>query len=229
MTPDIQGYGVLHIGVDNYFTAFRKQANGASSFPTDSGFTIGVLPFKKVQAEFGIDLLHPYDYPVAFSAKIGSPEGALFKGSPAIEFGLLNKGITTHAVPYNVTSEDIYFGLVGKTIPGIGRLSAGPYIGNSKTLVDGNGVKDNSGFMAAFDHGFHTVSDKSGEYSKWVFAADYCSGKNVLGGGGVGLYYYFTKDISLLTGPVWFNDKSVNGKWKWTIQLDINLGLFHKQ
>jgi hypothetical protein len=39
----------------------------------------------------------------------------------------------------------------------------------------------------------------------------------------VGLYYYFTKNIDLLTGPVWFNDEGINGKWKWTVQLDINL------
>ena len=47
--------------------------------------------------------------------------------------------------------------------------------------------------------------------------------KAKIGGGGVGLYYFFTKDISLLTGPVWFNEKEINGKWKWTLQLDINV------
>ena len=43
-----------------------------------------------------------------------------------------------------------------------------------------------------------------------------------IGGGGFGMYYFFTKDISLLTGPVWFNDHVINGGWKWTTQLDIN-------
>jgi hypothetical protein len=228
MTMDIQGYRVLHIGVDNYFTTFRKQTNGAGSFPTDAGFTIGVLPFQKLQAEVSIDLLHPSDYPVTFSAKMGSPENALFKGSPALEIGLFNQGFTAHSVPYNFTSADTFFGVVGKTIPHIGRLSAGPYFGNSKTLVDGDGNKDNKGFMAAFDRGFLPVGEKGSEFNRLVIAADYCSGKNMLGGGGVGLYYFFTKDISLLTGPVWFNDQVVNGKWKWTIQLDINTGLFHK-
>jgi len=55
-----------------------------------------------------------------------------------------------------------------------------------------------------------------------VLAADYASGKNYIGGGGFGMYHYFTKDISLLTGPVWFNDHAINGQWKWTVQLDIN-------
>ena len=36
------------------------------------------------------------------------------------------------------------------------------------------------------------------------------------------MYYYFTKDIFLLTGPMWFNDAGYNGSWKWTVQLDIN-------
>ena len=90
-------------------------------------------------------------------------------------------------------------------------------------LVDQDGDKSNTGFMAAFDHSFMPVKDKDGnEYAKIVLAADYASGKSVISGGGVGVYYFFTKDISLLTGPVWFNG-GVNGKWKWTIQLDINL------
>jgi hypothetical protein len=77
--------------------------------------------------------------------------------------------------------------------------------------------------MVAFDHGFMPVKDAAGaEYSKWVFAADYASGKNAIGGGGVGIYYYVTKDVSLLTGPVWFNEKAINGAMKWTTQLDIN-------
>jgi len=28
------------------------------------------------------------------------------------------------------------------------------------------------------------------------------------------------------TGPVWFNEKAINGVWKWTIQLDINIPAF---
>jgi len=57
---------------------------------------------------------------------------------------------------------------------------------------------------------------------KIVFAADYASGDNAIGGGGAGLYYYFSKNVDLLVGPVWFNDSGINGKTKWTVQLDIN-------
>ena len=221
MTLDIQPYGVLHLGVDNYFTVFRKADNGGASFPTDFGLTMGVLPFEKLKMEVGVDLLESSNYPLYFNTKIGTPEDALFKGSPTLQLGIFNVGTKN-----NVTNQNIVFGVIGKTIPGIGRISAGPYIGNKKVLIDKNGDKENTGIMVAFDRGFMPVKDKNGnEYNKLVFAADYASGKNAIGGGGVGLYYFFTKDISLLTGPVWFNEEAINGKWKWTIQLDINLPL----
>ncbi len=221
MTVDIQPYGILHIGVDNYFTVFRKAEDGGGSFPMDFGLTMGVLPFEKIQMEVGVDLLESTDYPLFFNAKIGAPENALFKGSPTLQLGIFNIGTKN-----NVTNQNIVFGVIGKTIPGIGRISAGPYIGNEKVLIDKNGDKENTGIMVAFDRGFMPAKDKAGnEYNKLVFAADYASGENAIGGGGFGIYYYFTKDISLLTGPVWFNEEAINGKWKWTIQLDINLSL----
>lgn len=75
--------------------------------------------------------------------------------------------------------------------------------------------------MIAYDRAFMPV--KEGSFNRFVICGDYASGKNALGGGGFGLYTYFTKDIDVLTGPVWFNDEGVNSHWKWTIQLDINL------
>ena len=49
MTMDIQPCRVLHIGVDDYFTVFKKASAGGGSFPTDAGLTIGVLPFERFQ------------------------------------------------------------------------------------------------------------------------------------------------------------------------------------
>lgn len=218
MTPDVQSYGVMHIGVDNYFTVFRDVEDGGGAFPTDTGLTVGVLPFKAAVAEVGADLLESSDDPLYFNAKIGIPEDALFNGCPTLQVGLFNVGTTK-----DVTDQNIVYGVVGTTISGLGRLSAGPYIGNRRVLVDKAGNEENAGFMAAFDHGFLPTKDKDGnEYNRWVFAADYASGKNALGGGGFGVYHFFTKDISLLTGPVWFNEEAFNGEWKWTLQLDVN-------
>lgn len=221
MTVDIQSFGVLHTGVDDYFTVGRK-GDDAGAFPTDVGLTIGVLPFEKVKMEIGVDLLGHSDDPVYFNAKIGIPEDALFTRSPTLQAGIFNAGTKK-----NVTDQNIVFGVVGKSIPYLGRISAGAYTGNGKVLLDKNGEKENSGFMVAWDHAFLPVKDKEGnEFSKLVAAADYASGKNAFGGGGVGIYYFFTKDISLLTGPVWFNEEAINGSWKWTMQFDINTSLF---
>jgi hypothetical protein len=218
MTMDIQGYKTPHLGIDNYYTTTKKaDTNEQGAFPTDIGLTIGVLPYEKIQMEVGIDALYPSDYPYFFNAKVGAPEDTLFKGAPALQIGIFNVGPKE-----DVTDQNIVYGVIGKTIPGVGRLSAGPYtIGNSKE--DWGVPTDKSGFMVAFDHGFKPVKDAAGsEYNKFVFAADYASGKNAIGGGGFGLYYFFTKDISLLAGPVWFNEKAINGAMKWTTQLDIN-------
>jgi hypothetical protein len=228
MTPDIQSFGVLHLGVDNYFTVNKNSDEGPNphSFPTDAGLTIGVLPFEKIQMEIGLDYLQPSDYPWFFNAKIGTPEDALFKGAPALQVGIFNVGTKSNdAGQSNGTNQNIVYGVIGKTIPVLeGRLSAGPYIGNSAVLKNSlTGENQNAGFMVAFDRGFLPVKDKEGnEFNRLVLAADYASGTNAIGGGGVGLYYFFTKDISILTGPVWFNDTNLNGSWKWTIQLDIN-------
>jgi len=215
MTPDIQSYGVLHFGVDNYFT-------GNDSFPTDMGLTLGVLPFDKVQMEIGIDVLEPSDDPVYFNAKIGTPENTLFEGAPTLQLGIFNAGTNG-----GETNQNVGYMVIGKTIPWLGRLSIGPYIGNGHVLRDSSGDKENAGFMAAFDRGFFPKKNAAGEeYNRVVLAADYAYGDNAIGGGGFGVYYFFTKNISLLTGPVWFNDSGINGSWKWTAQLDINLAVF---
>ena len=65
--------------------------------------------------------------------------------------------------------------------------------------------------------------DKYVYENKVMFATDYTGGKNAIGGYGFGLYYFLTSNISLLVGPVWFNDSGINGDMKWTSQLDINL------
>lgn len=223
MTLDLQSYGVVHLGVDNYDTFFRKAANGGGGFATDYGVTVGVLPFEKFQMEVGVDFIEATDHPVFFNLKMGAPEGALFDGAPALQVGLFNVGTKK-----DVTDQNVVDVVVGKSFDGIGRFSAGPYWGNKKVLVDGAGRKENTGFMVAFDRGFHSVSGPGGEFNRFVFAADYASGDNAIGGGSVGFSTYFTKDVSLLVGHVWFNDERVNGKPKWTVQLDVNLPAWTK-
>ena len=231
-TSDVQPYGVVHLGIDNYFTLGKKGAD-KGALPTDLTLPeVGILPYDKLQLEVGMDVLEPLDHPLLFNFKFGTPEGSLFSGSPAINIGMFDIG--THgniAGPGDTrTNFDITDFIVGKTLPfSLGRIHVGGYYGNPAALVDKNGAKANTGFMVGWDKGLFSVKDGSGEYDKVVLAADYASGKNYIGGGGGGVYYYFTRDISLLTGPVWFNEPAVAGplpsggaKWVWTTQLDIN-------
>jgi hypothetical protein len=222
MSLDIQPYGVGHWGVDNYFTVFRRAEDGGGSFPTDANFTLGVLPGDKLKLEIGVDLVEASDYPVYFNAKLGYTEGGLFAGAPALQLGIANVGTKS-----GVTNQNLVYLVIGKTIPGVGRLSVAPYRGNPDLLVDAQGKEENTGFMAAFDRGFHPVKGPDGvEFNRFVLAADYASGDNALGGAGIGLYYYFTPNVSLVAGPVWFNEEAINGESKWSIQLDINVPAF---
>ncbi len=216
-TSDVQPYKKWHITYDSYFTV-GKQGGEKGDFATDMGLTVGVLPFEKLNLEVGFDWQEPTDNPLSLNAKLGTPENSLFQGSPALNLGVFNVGTKK-----NVTDYNIFDFIVGKTLPyKLGRLHLGYYYGNKDTLKSGSGKKENDGFMVGYDYGFYPVKDDLGEFNKFVLAADYASGKNAIGGGGVGLYYFFTKDISLLGGPVWFNDQKLNGNPKFTVQLDIN-------
>lgn len=230
----------------------EELANGQfDSFPTDVGITVGVLPFEKLNMEVGIDGLFPgtrvhpalrsIGRSMLFNAKLGTPEGAFFGDwFPAINVGIFNVGTKSELTDMNIL--DL---IVGKSLGPFGRIHGGGYYGNPGSalmreggckagntgftscgtlgLAGAKGTLDNAGGLVGYDYGFWKVKDKEGnEYNKWVFAADYASGKNFIGGGGFGMYHYFNKDISLLTGPVWFNDHVINGQWKWTVQLDIN-------
>jgi hypothetical protein len=225
MSPDIQSYGVLHLGVDIYTTVVRDAVDGAGDFPTDFGLTVGILPLEQFQMEVGVDLLEPSDDPLVFNAKMGAPEGALFSSAPAIQLGIANVGTEDDVTDYNI----VYL-VAGKSIPNVGRISIAPYTGNPNLLVDAEGGKENRGFLLAFDRGFLPVQDAAGnEYYRMVVAADYASGDNAIGGTGLGLSFGFAHNVRLLTGAVWFNEEEINGKWKATVQLDIDLPTFGRR
>jgi len=224
---DIQPFGIFHIGIDNYFDTTRPSDSvGVSAFPTDVQVEVGIIPFDKVQMEVGIDALYAQQYPYYFNAKLGTPEDSFFKGQPGIDVGIFNVGTHAKVTPDSGrTDQDIMDVIVGKTLPfGLGRIHLALYQGNKEVLVASDGSVQNKGGMIAYDHSFCPVKDKdNNDYYKIEFAADWASGKNAIGGGGAGIYYFFTKDISLLVGPVWYNDIQINGSWKITTQLDINI------
>ncbi len=208
---------MLNFGVDDYFTVFNRRHHG-QMFPTDVGLTVGLFTWHQLNSEVGIDYLGGADNPFFFNGKVGLPENTWGTGSPALSLGIFGVG-TSGKTNFNVV--DL---VAGTTLPkrfGGGRVFAAAYIG-SHTLG-----RNRAGYMVAYTQGFCSKKDCEGEdYKQWVLVADYASGKNVIGGGGVGITYYFTPRINIITGPTWFNDTHTNGTWKWTIQLNFLLRVF---
>lgn len=206
-TTYIQPFAVPHITYDNYFT-------GAGDLPSDVGLTVGILPFAKFQAEAGFDFFLPGSYPFQLNAKAGIPEDAFFKYQPGINAGVFGIGFKRNINNYNILHAHI-----GKTIPYLGSVAMGFYKGLNRNLfVSSEGKVEDAGFMVAWYRTLEPLTDRI------AIAADWMSGKNAYGGGGAGLYFWFTKQIDLLMGWVWFNDTGLNPypDGIFTIQLDID-------
>ena len=198
----------------------------------DLGLTVGVLPFAKLQAEIGLDVIYGGfntsagldKYPVYGNFKIGMPEDNTF--IPAVAVGMYNIGTKKGEVANGVytktgTDANIWYGLVAKTLPVVGRFSVGYYGLNKKssvaTVYDSNGVKgDDGGLLASWDRTLSEISDKL-----WV-GVDYQGGKNAFGATSFGFSWAFAKNVSVIFGYDVYNNKARAGQNTATIQLDIN-------
>jgi len=220
-STDFQKWKTMHLGLDNYLrTSNINGIRGAGLF--DGGLTTGLLPFEKFQGEIGVDYLYMGDsnydnFPVYFNVKIGLPEGAMFKSSPAVALGAYNFGLKK-----NLTNYNILYGEIAKTIPILGRLTVGYYTGNDKLLVDENLKKANSGFLFSWDRTMTEISDKL-----WL-AVDYQGGKNYLGALSFGASWAFSKNVSVIFGydiynnkKAYYNTNNQNAN-TFTAQVDIN-------
>jgi hypothetical protein len=219
-STDVQAFKTFHFGFDTYIRANTNDDGSRTPAIVDLGLTAGVLPFAKIQAEVGFDLIDQVDpfgkYPLYFNAKVGTPEGAWFKGSPAAAVGGYNFGTKS-----DVTDVNIIYGLVAKTVPVVGRLSAG-YYGLNKdaalaTVFDANGVEgDESGVLLSWDRTMSEISDKL-----WL-AVDYQGGDNAYGALNFAFSWAFAKNVSVIFGYDIYNDKARGGENTYTVQLDIN-------
>lgn len=212
---DIQPAGVAHLTYDTY-------SSHRGDLSTDLGLEYGMRLSKVVNAEVGFDWFSRVQYPIYLNAKVGVAEGGLAKNSPGINVGIFNVGTKKSDAASGIagTNQNVFDVIVGKTVAPNFRVHAGAYSGNKNVLISSTGKKQSSGFMFAFDYGFSPT--KAG-YNKFVLVGDYASGKNAIGGGGVGLTYNLSPKAGIIAGPVWFNDQGINGKVKWTVQLDVNL------
>ena len=219
-STDVQAYKTLHLGIDNYLRTERRDDNSRDPNVYDLGLTAGVLPFEKVQMEVGIDYLvngTDYDnYPVYFNAKLGTPEESLFKYSPALAVGGYNFGTNSSSGSAFRTDQNIVYALAAKTLPVIGRFSAGYFVGNDKVLLDENGKKENDGVLLSWDRTMSEISDKL-----WM-AVDYQGGDSAMGALSFGVAWAFSKNVSVILGYDVYNNDKVAGKNTFTTQLDIN-------
>jgi hypothetical protein len=243
-SPDVKDYKAFHIDIDNY-TRFSSNKNYNDVNPNlyDIGLSAGVLPLENIKLEVGVDVLksgynddsatgYAYDRaPLYFNAKLGTPEGAFgIKGLPAFAVGAYNLGTYDKSEIGISTRQNIVYGLVGKTLPVIGRLSAGGYYGSARALASSGNpstTNNNSGVMASWDRTMSEISDKL-----WL-AVDYMSGNNANGEVSFGAQWNFTKQIAVIAGVVVFNpfykisaaDNGINpgGKPAFTTQIDISL------
>lgn len=222
-TTEIQDYGSTHLGLDDYFTVFNRRGRG-EIFNPDVGLTVGVFQFCNVNGEIGIDYLGGADDPIFFNTKFGIDEDKIFPNAPSFSIGMNNIG--TRTTSSGRTNYNIINLCMGKSIPGWfgGTLFLGGYRG-SKAIG-----KDNSGFMIGYARLFKPAVSCEGEkYHKWLLGMDYATGKNIQGGGGVGITYFYSPNFSVSTGPVFFNTNRYNGAWKWTIQFDVNQYLWKEE
>lgn len=214
-STDIQAFKTGHLGID-YYARSKENASEQRPHVYDIGLTAGVLPFEKVQMEAGVDLIAngdsaADDNPLYFNAKLGTPEGALFSGSPALAAGGFLFGTDRSSTDYNVV-----YALVAKTVPVLGRISAGYYTGNDELLLDENGKKDNDGVLLSWDRSLPEISDKL-----WA-AVDYQGGDNALGALSFGISYAFAPNVSVIVGYDIYNENATGGEDTYTTQLDIN-------
>ena len=193
----------------------------------DIGVTTGLLPFENLKMEAGVDYVTSNlqddnagdNHPIYFNGKVGTPEDAFgIKGLPAFAAGAYNLGTYDKPELGISTRQNIVYGLVAKTLPVIGRLSAGGYHGSEHAL----GKDAASGALASWDRTITEVSDKL-----WL-GVDYMSGKNANGELSFGASWTFCKQVTLLAGVVFFNPFAGSGnlpggKPAYTAQVTVNL------
>jgi hypothetical protein len=215
-TTYTQPYLVPHLTYDTYVA---EQGFLANTY----GLTLGVIPSDKVQGEIGFDLFYPgftADW-VQLNGRLTVVENLLGKWSPALSVGISNVGFEADVSDYHLLHATL-----SKTTP-IGTLGAGGYYGaGSELLWTGSGGEERSGFMASWA----SPEIKLGlpGLEKVLFAADLATGENWFGAVGASAVLYFTSNVALLTGPVFFLDSdyyetSYGTDFMWTVQIDVDV------
>lgn len=213
-TTEIVDTGYLNIQLIDFFTVTHPHQK-IPDFPTDVGLTLGVFTWKFLSCEAGIDYLAATNSPVFFNTKVGFDKDKLYKGAPGFNVGIFNVG-TSGNTNYNVIDM-----MVSKSLTKNLAVFFGGFRGSRKL------GKNPAGIWGGIEYKFCPDKDAAGtEYYHCYIDADYASGKNFLGGGGVSFVYFFVPHINIQAGPIWFNDAHLLGQCKWEVQIVIGIPVY---
>lgn len=217
-STDIQTFKLWHITGDFYLPSQKDAVGNRLPAITNIGLTVGILPFKKLNAEIGFDhksgLGIADNYPLYGNFKVGVPENALGKFFPALAAGIFDIGTKKDWTDYNVI-----YGKLAKSInvkgTSLGRFSLGYFAGNKKLLLDDKGEKDNSGVMIAWEKTISEISDKL-----WI-CLDYMGTKSSYGSFNFGVSWKFAPNVAMIGGYDLYNNTDLPGTF--TLQVDIDI------
>jgi hypothetical protein len=217
-STDIQPFGKWHITADMYLPVKKDSFGVRWPTVTNLGLTVGVLPFKNLNLELGLDHKSGTgpadDYPLYGNAKLGVPEGALGKWSPALAAGIYDVGTKK-----DLTNNDVFYGKVAKSFTAgkvsLGRFSAGYFQGNDKLLLNKRREKDNQGVMLAWERTLSELTDKL-----WV-CGEYQGTESAYGTLNFGFSWKFAPNVSMIYGYDGFNNRNLPPTA--TLQVDIDI------
>ena len=216
-STDVQPFKLVHVTSDMYLPVEYDAAGNRIGTVTNLGLTVGVLPFKTLNMEVGLDhksglgLLD--DYPLYGSLKVGLPEGAFGKHSPALALGVYDVGTKSGWTDFNVFYAKLAMSFKAGSVP-LGRVSAGYFGGDSKLLVGRDGEADEKGPLLAWERTVSELSDKL-----WV-CVEYMGTESVYGTLNAGAAWKLAPNVALLAGYDHFNNANYAGAA--TIQVDID-------
>jgi len=214
---DVQKYGTLHVTEDLWVPDGPGAAGARLPTVTNLGLTEGVLPWRNLNLEVGVDHKTGYGpldaYPWYFNAKLGVPEDGPARGIPALAAGILDVGTQSRA-----TDDDVLYVAAAKTLGPLGRLSVGWFSGNDQLLRDADGKADNSGIMLAWERTMPEISDRL-----WL-CVDYMGTKSAYGTLSFGGAWKFADNVAILAGYAMQNESRLFPNTV-TIQADVDFGL----